>query len=487
MSKLQDLQDRKNELVKEVRTLGDSFNENGESWKDQEQENRWNELNASLNEVENDIREENKKQDVANRLKALNEQEERGQREAEKRQIPGFEDRAPNDGEDRSFGYDAPELQGLSEDEVRTEALAGWLAAGRGEASERQQAAMRELGVRANGDFDFRSKKSAQPVIGSHTRFVQGLQKVFRSSSERFREQALSQYLESRDVATSGSAGNLIPTTLASAMEINMLAFGGMRQVADMIVTSGGGDYDWPTADDTGNSGAILSEAGSIGASVDPTFSKLTLSAYKYSSTPILVSFEVLQDAIVANLPEILGGMLGERIGRITNDHFTTGTNSSQPNGLITAASAGVTAASATVFTADELIDLLHSVDPAYRGAPSVGWMFHDDVLAYIRKLKDSNNQYLWQPGMRVGEPDLLHGYRYTINQSMSNTFTTGQRLVAFGEMSKYKIRRAGAPRLRRLDERYADTDQVAFIAFVREDGDLLDAGTGPVKTLDLG
>lgn len=482
MSKVKELQDRKIELVKEIRTLGDAFNENAEVWKDQEQENRWNEANTSLNSLEEEIRTESAREDVASRMKSLNDQADEGQRSRSGEATPGFENRSPEP-EGRSR-FESPELQGLSEDEVRTEALSGWLASGRGDISERQSEAMKALGVRSGGDFDFNEKGAK---TSNRTKYIEGLQKVFRANPERYREAALQAYLESRDVGTGGgSAGSLVPTTLNSAMEVNMLAFGGVRQVADMIVTSGGGDFDWPTADDTGNAGALLAEAASIGSSVDPTFSKLTLSAFKYTSTPILVSFEILEDAIVSNLPGIIGAMLGERLGRITNTHFTTGDASSKPNGIVTAAGVGVTAASATVFTADEIIDLVHSVDPAYRGTSSVGFMFHDDTLAYLRKLKDGNGNYLWQPGMRVGEPDLMHGYKYTINQDMSNTYTTGQRLMLFGDMSKYKVRRAGAPRLRRLDERYADTDQVAFIAFLREDGDLLNPGTGPVKSLDL-
>ena len=138
-----------------------------------------------------------------------------------------------------------------------------------------------------------------------------------------------------------------------------------------------------------------------------------------------------------------------------------------------------------TTFTADEVISLIHNVDPAYRVTAS--FMFHDTVLASIRKLKESTtNAYIWQPGLQLGVPDRLLGYRYTINQSMSSAFTTGQKLILFGDLSKYIIRDVSSIRLVRLDERYADLDQIAFIAFMRSDGNLLDAGTHPVKWLPL-
>jgi HK97 family phage major capsid protein len=138
-----------------------------------------------------------------------------------------------------------------------------------------------------------------------------------------------------------------------------------------------------------------------------------------------------------------------------------------------------------TAIISDEVIDLIHSVDPAYR--PNASFMMHDVVLAAIRKLKEqTTNAYIWQPGLQAGVPDRLLGYRYTVNQSMSSTFTTGQKLVLFGDLSKYLIRDVSTIRLVRLEERYADTDQIAFIAFMRTDGNLLDAGTRPVKWLAL-
>jgi len=113
--------------------------------------------------------------------------------------------------------------------------------------------------------------------------------------------------------------------------------------------------------------------------------------------------------------------------------------------------------------------------------------MFHDTVLAFVRKLKESTtNAYIWQPGLQQGVPDRLLGDTYTVNQSMANAFTTGQKLILYGDMSKYVIRDVNTIRMVRLDELFAATDQVGFIAFMRTDGNLLDAGTRPVKWLAL-
>ena len=151
--------------------------------------------------------------------------------------------------------------------------------------------------------------------------------------------------------------------------------------------------------------------------------------------------------------------------------------------GVVVASTEGKEAASKTAVTDTEIIDLEHSVDPAYR--PNSIWMFHDTILAAVRKLKDvTSGQYLWQPGMQAGVPDRLLGYRYVVNQSMTGTQAQAAKIVLFGDFSKYKIRDVAGVRLVRLDELFAQTDQVGFVAFLRSDGNLLDAGTAPIKHL---
>jgi HK97 family phage major capsid protein len=145
-----------------------------------------------------------------------------------------------------------------------------------------------------------------------------------------------------------------------------------------------------------------------------------------------------------------------------------------------------VTTASATAFTADELVGLAHSLDPAYRAMSSVGYMMHDTALLYARKLKDANGAYLWMPGLAAGVPDRLIGYPVSINQNMeplvSNLPVTAKKHVLFGAFEKYIIRDVANVRFYRLEERYRDTDQTAFIAFKRMDGDSIQ--TNALKVL---
>lgn len=295
---------------------------------------------------------------------------------------------------------------------------------------------------------------------------------------------------EYRAMATTANVGaEFIPEGFVNALEISMLAFGGMRVKSEILRTATGNELPWPTTNDTGNVGELLAE-NTGAAEQDVATAAVTFLAYKYSSKLVKVSAELLQDSAF-DLASVLGRLLGERIGRITNNHFTTGTGSGQPNGIVTASSAGATLATGqtTSFNAtdgvDKLIALIHSVDPAYREGPGVGIMMHDTTLSALRKIKDSQNRLLFNSELQNGVPDRILGYPLVINQSMAVPAANAKTIV-FGDLSKYKIRDVAGFRLRRLVERYAEADQEAFVAFSRHDGDLLDSGTDPVKHLAM-
>lgn len=279
------------------------------------------------------------------------------------------------------------------------------------------------------------------------------------------------------------SGGYTKDQTLINSLELAMLAFGGMMQVSEIIRTGTGEPMRWPTADDTDNTGAQIGENTSHDSGSDPTFGSVMWNAYTFSSKIVKVPNELLQDSVF-NIPSVLGKMLGERLGRIQNTKYTTGSGANTAKGIVTAATAGVTAASATAIAFDELIDLEHSLDPSRRKMPGVGYMFHDTVLKAIRKLKDSENRYLWQANANSGAPPTLNTYPYTINQDMASSIAASAVSVLFGDLSSYKIRQVGQIVLRRLDERFADTNQTGFLALIRGDGNLLDAGDGPVRKL---
>jgi len=278
---------------------------------------------------------------------------------------------------------------------------------------------------------------------------------------------------------TDSEGGYLVPTDLGAAVEVALLEFGGVREVATVIRTETGSQIDLPTVDDSGNTGSIEGENDGL-ATTDVTFGVKSLNAYKVSSDLVKIPFELLQDSAF-DLASLLGRLLGERIARNSSALYTTGTGSSQPNGVVTASSAGVTAAGVAAITSDELIDLYHSVGRAYRRNGT--WMMADSTAKYVRKLKDGDNQYLWQPGLSMGLPDTLFGAPVITNDDMA-ALATGNKTVIFGDFSRYYIRDVGAVRLIRLNERFADNDQIAWVAILRTDGELADAGTNPIKHL---
>lgn len=282
---------------------------------------------------------------------------------------------------------------------------------------------------------------------------------------------------------TSGADGGyLIPEGFNTALEEAMKAYGGMREVAEIIRTASGNALPFPTTDDTANKGAILTENSQVSDQA-VAFGQMTLNAYKYSSKLVKVSIELLQDSAF-DLPGKLSGWLGTRIGRITNEHFTTGTGTDQPKGIVAAATLGVTAVGGQTSSilANDLINLEHSVDPAYRRGAR--FMMNDAWLKQIKKLTVSTTDLrpIWLPGYQVGSPDTILGYPYTINQDMNSASSASTKAVIFGQLSKYLIRDVLGVQVMRLNERYADYLQVGFMAFSRHDGDLLDAGTHPVK-----
>lgn len=285
------------------------------------------------------------------------------------------------------------------------------------------------------------------------------------------------------NIATPTKGQETIPEGFVRSLDTAMLSFGGMREVSEVFRTDGVGDVPWPTVNDTANKAVILDEATDYGSSVDPSFGAVIFKAFKYSSKPILISTELLQDSPF-DLGARLGDLLGIRIARGQNDHFSTGGGTTLPKGVLVAGTA-FNAADDVTISSDDIIGLVHSVDPAYR--TNGRFMMHDSVLAAVRKLKESTtNAYIWQPGLQAGVPDRLLGYPYTINQSFPSVLEADAKVVAFGDFSKYKIRDVATLRLIRLDELYAATDQVGFIAYLRSDGNLVDAGTAPIKYLQL-
>lgn len=351
--------------------------------------------------------------------------------------------------------------------EDRSLAMAGWMCAKRaGGASDAQRDAAQRIGFNIQSDelhFDLaRSNEVAQ------------IQDAFNAVHPTQAKRALSG-------VSIDSGGALVPEGFIPRLEVAMLAFGGMLQTAEIIRTDQGNDIPWPTANDTGNTGRRIAESAAVATDVEPTFSQIVFHAYKYTSDEILIPSELLEDSAF-DLPSLIAGMLGERLGRILNTECTTGDGNSQPYGIVNASTLGVTTASATAFTLDEIAALIASIEPAY--VIGSRFMCNSAITLALRLLKDGEGRPLWQSNAREGMPDTIYGYPMTINQDMASTIESGAKTLLFGQLSAYKIREVRGVRLYRLVERHRPEDQDGFLAFVRRDGNLIDAGTHPVKYL---
>ncbi len=308
-------------------------------------------------------------------------------------------------------------------------------------------------------------------------------EKYIRRGSATLTEQEI-RMLQTRgtdtQITTTDSLGGyLVPTSFSNELEMLTKMYGGILQACDTFTTSIGGTLEWPTGDETSNTGSIqTTEAGSIAVS-DMSFGQVLFNAYTFHSGIVQVSYQLIQDESVGLVPAI-GGLLAERIGRNINAKLTTGTGTNQPYGLITVISSGKETASQTAFTKNELIDLYHSVDASYRMSPKAGFMMNDLILAAARKLDVGNTDtvQIFTPSTVQGEPDRLLGKPIYINNDMASTQAQSAKIIAFGDFSKYKIRRVAGIQIRRSDERYFENLKAGFLAWTRIDANLVAAGS---------
>jgi HK97 family phage major capsid protein len=260
--------------------------------------------------------------------------------------------------------------------------------------------------------------------------------------------------MNAQSEGTPSAGGYLVPDGFRTKLVERMKAYGGIANLAEEFNTTTGNSVEWPTVDDTANSGEIVAEAGTFASGADITFGTADLGAYKYmsggaSNLPVRVSVELLQDAAF-DVEGLVSRLLGIRIGRVQASHLATGSGVGQPLGLVTGLTPVQNAAN-TALTVDDLITAIHSVDPAYRG--NAQWVFNDNTAAVIEKLKDSNGDLLWlRSGVQAdltaspeGTQGRLLRYPVTIDQQMPDLDVddSTDHFAAFGDIKAgYVIRR---------------------------------------------
>ena len=274
-------------------------------------------------------------------------------------------------------------------------------------------------------------------------------------------------------IAVNSEGGFLTPVSWAASVVKSMAFYGPMlsSDVSDVILTQDGNTINFPTNDDTSNVGAIIAENTQV-SEEDTVLGNVAIGAHKYTSKMVRVANELLTDAAY-DVQGLVSDRLGERLGRIMNTHATVGTGSGQPRGIVTGSSLGKTAASATALADEEIIDLFYSLDIAHRG--NAKFMANDSTVAAIRKFKDSNGSFLWQPALTLGAPETFMGKVLLTNNDMPE-IAAGNTTILFGDFKKFVVRMVNGLGIKRLDERYADYDQTAFLAFARMDSGVLDS-----------
>lgn len=277
------------------------------------------------------------------------------------------------------------------------------------------------------------------------------------------------QILNALQEGTDSEGGFLVPdefehTLIESLEEENIF-----RKLAHVITTSTG-DRKIPVVASKG-SASWVDEEGTINDS-DDAFTQVSIGAYKLG-TLIKVSNELLNDSVF-NLEAYISKEFGRRIGTKEEDAFFNGNGVGKPVGIFNAtggAQTGITTASATEIKADEIIDLFYSLKASYR--KNAVWIVNDSTIKAIRKLKDANGNYLWQPALTSGTPDTLLG-RPVYTSSYVPTIAAGAKTIAFGDFSYYWIADRQGRNFKKLSELYAATDQTGFVATQRVDGKLI-------------
>jgi HK97 family phage major capsid protein len=273
---------------------------------------------------------------------------------------------------------------------------------------------------------------------------------------------------EKRDVLK-GSQGSPVPTSFYDQVLLLARFVGPMLETSTILNTAGGENLQIPSLA-TYSSGTAFAESIAIGES-DPTFNNfVTLSAYKYSFLT-QVSRELVEDAGV-DILGFLAQQVGNAMGYSVNEALTIGTGTVQPNGIVTRAGSAVTGTSLNP-TADNLIDLVYSIDTAGRRLPGTGFQMNSSSIANVRKLKDGAGQYLFAPSLSADARDLLLGYPIFENPSMA-TAASAVKPVIFGHLPSYYVRQVGGLKLDRSDDFAFSSDLVTFRATFRVDGNLI-------------
>ena len=294
-------------------------------------------------------------------------------------------------------------------------------------------------------------------------------------------------------ISGSGSAAPLFTyMNISDLIDTALKAYGNILNTSTIIETPNAWPLPLPTVNDTSNQAGIVAENGALTPVDLGSTASVIFGAYKLA-TAVVFSQELLQDALFP-LESYLAQQLGVRMSRGMESYLCNGTNSSQPQGLAVAATnssitlAGTSAA--PVWSFDNLIDLINSIDPAYLQQEGVGFLAHQTTIAAWQKIKSTTGEYLWQEsgpamGNQATKPlGMIRGYPVYMNNQMEQMGTQNNVLAVFGQLKKYNVRKVSEVQFFTNPYLYSLNGQIVLQAWLRFDSRLIDAGTHPVKAI---
>ena len=332
---------------------------------------------------------------------------------------------------------------------------------------ERQEAIDRELSKPLSEPI---TEKPANLAKDNNTKTGRASDEYKKSFWNALRSKVPSfEILNALQIGQDSEGGYLVPdeferTLIESLTEENIF-----RGIAKIILTSSG-DRKIPIVSSKGTASWIDEEA--VIPEDDDSFGQMSIGAFKLG-TMIKVSEELLNDSVF-NLAGYISKEFGRRIGNKEEDAFFNGDGSGKPTGIFHTtggAQVGITTASATAITADEVIDLFYSLRSPYR--KNALFVTNESTVKAIRKLKDGEGQYLWQPSLKEGTTDTILGKRI-LTSAYVPQIAAGAKTIAFGDFNYYWISDRQGRSFKRLNELYATTGQVGFLATQRVDGKLI-------------
>lgn len=274
--------------------------------------------------------------------------------------------------------------------------------------------------------------------------------------------------LRAMGVATGAGGGFSVPTEFVNRVVETMKAYGGLANVSQLLNTTTGNPMAWATSDGSSEEGEMLGENAET-AKEDPTMGQVTLGAKKASSKIILVSNELLTDSGI-DIDAYVARRIGARLGRCEAKQIMRGDGvGNNVLGLVNQITKSKTAAATAAVAYEDLVNLKHHIDPAYRSGPNCRFMFNDNVFKGFKLMKDGQGRPLWLPAISGVAPSTIDGDQYVIDQALADP-AAGAASTLYGDFFAVILRRVAAQTLRRLTERYAEFDQMGFVGFHRFD-----------------